>query len=72
MSKYEKTVVGLLVAISLFSGVTAVEVARIARIGFEVELTPEEAEEIASEASEAIEARGQAAKDMEGECYVGE
>lgn len=69
MSKYEKTVVGLLVAITLFSGVTAVEVARIARIGFEVELTPEEAEEIAVEVSDAVGAREQAESDMieEGE-----
>lgn len=64
MNKFQKVVVALLGAIAIAGTVTAVEVVRMARNGFNVELSVEQAEEILSEANEAKEA---AFEDMEGE-----
>ena len=67
--------VALLIVIAIGTTVTAVEVRRIARNGLEMELTLEQAEEVAKGVNEAIEAEAQAEQDMkamEGEGYVGE
>lgn len=64
MNKFQKVVVALLGAIAIAGTVTAVEIVRMARNGFNVELSMEQAEEILSEANEAKDA---AFKDMEGE-----
>lgn len=64
MNKFQKVVVALLGAIAIAGTVTAVEIVRMARNGFNVELSVEQAEEILSEANEAKDA---AFKDMEGE-----
>lgn len=61
MNKFEKIVVALLGAIAIAGTVTAVEIVRMARNGFSVELSVEQAEEILSEANEAKDA---AFKDM--------
>jgi hypothetical protein len=64
MNKFQKVVVALLGAIAIAGTVTAVEIVRMARNGFNVELSVEQAEEILSEANEAKDA---ALKDMGGE-----
>ena len=64
MNKFEKIVVALLGAIAIAGTVTAVEVVRMARNGFNVTLDIEEAEKIVEQANEAKDA---AFKDMEGE-----
>ena len=64
--------VALLIVIAIGTTVTAVEVRRIARNGLEMELTLEQAEEVAKGVNEAIEAERVAEQDMEGEGYVGE
>ena len=64
MNKFQKVVVALLGAIAIAGTVTAVEIVRMARNGFNVEISVEQAEEILSEANEAKDA---AFKDMEGE-----
>ena len=64
MSKYEKTVVGLLIAIAVSSTVTAVEVVRLVEQGLNVEMTLEEAEELAKNVNEAVEAQPVAEGDM--------
>ena len=60
----KKIAVALLGAIAIAGTVTAVEIVRMARNGFNVELSVEQAEKILSEANEAKDA---AFKDMEGE-----
>lgn len=67
MDKVRRVVVGLLVATTTFSGITAVEAIKIAHNGFEVDLTIEQAEEVAEAVNEALAAREQAEKDMEDE-----
>ena len=64
MSKYQKIAVALLVVIAIGTTVTAVEVVKIARNGLEMELTLEQAEEVAKGVNEAVEAREAAEKDM--------
>lgn len=64
MNKFEKVVVALLGAIAIAGTVTAVEVVRMARNGFNMEIDVEQAQEILDEANEAKDA---AFKDMEGE-----
>ena len=53
MNKFEKVVVALLGAIAIAGTVTAVEVVRMARNGFNVEIDVEQAQEILDEANEA-------------------
>ena len=53
MNKFEKIVVALLGAIAIAGTVTAVEVVRMARNGFNVTLDIEEAEKIVEQANEA-------------------
>lgn len=67
MSEFEKIAVGLLVAIAIEGAVTTAQVVRIARSDFEMELTVEEAKEIANEVNETVSAHSQAELDMEGE-----
>ena len=64
MSKYEKTVVGLLIAIAVSGTVTAVEVVRLVEQGLNVEMTLEEAEELAKNVNEAVAAQEVAEGDM--------
>ena len=64
MTKTEKIVVALLGAIAISGAVSAVEVVRMARNGFSVELSMEEAERIVEEVEEA---KAVAIKDMEDE-----
>lgn len=54
MSKYEKTVVALLSIIAISGTVTAVEVVRMAREGFEVELTEPEAQDVINAGAVAV------------------
>lgn len=56
----EKVIVALLILSTIANGVTAVELVRMARNGFDVELTEVEAEEL-------IEAQEQAVEDMSDE-----
>lgn len=53
MNKFEKIVVALLGAIAIAGTVTAVEVVRMARNGFNVTIDIEEAEKIVEQANEA-------------------
>ena len=55
MTKTEKIVVALLGAIAISGAVSAIEVVRMARNGFSVELSMEEAERIVEEVEEAKE-----------------
>lgn len=64
MNTFEKIVVALLGVIAIEGALTAYEIRRIAREGFEVELSEEEVGEIEAEVSEAAEA---AFEDMESE-----
>lgn len=64
MNKYQKIVVALLGAIAIAGTVTAVEVVRMARNGFNMQIDVEQAQEILDEANEA---KAAAFKDMEGE-----
>ena len=64
MNKFEKIVVALLGAIAIAGTVTAVEVVRMARNGFNMTIDVEQAQEILDEANKAKDA---AFKDMEGE-----
>lgn len=64
MNTFEKIVVALLGVIAIEGALTAYEIRRIARDGFEVELSEEEVSEIEAEVSEAAEA---AFEDMESE-----
>lgn len=54
MNKYEKTVVALLAIIAVSGTVTAVEVVRMARIGFNVELTEPEAQDVINAGTVAV------------------
>lgn len=56
MNTFEKIVVALLGVIAIEGALTAYEIRRIAREGFEVELSEEEVDEIEAEVSEAAEA----------------
>lgn len=53
MNKFEKIVVALLGAIAIAGTVTAIEVVRMARNGFNVTIDIEEAEKIVEQANEA-------------------
>lgn len=64
MNKFEKIEVWLLIAILALSGVTAYEVIRFVHSEFEMELTIEQAQEIAEEVNDAIEARKVAEQDL--------
>lgn len=55
MTKTEKIVVALLGAIAISGAVSAIEVVRMARNGFSVELSMEEAQAIVEEVEEAKE-----------------
>lgn len=63
MNKFEKWTVGLLMAIALEGAHNAHEIRKIARDGFQMELTLEQADSLAVKVQEA---REQALKDMEG------
>ena len=64
MNKYQKIVVALLGAIAIAGTVTAVEVVRRARNGFNMTIDVEQAQEILDEANKA---KAAAFEDMEGE-----
>lgn len=64
MNKSKVIEVALWIIMAIEGGVTAYEVRRIARNGFEVQLTEEQAEEIAEQVNEAHEAQKQAEEDM--------
>lgn len=66
MSKFEKIVMGILVVLAIEGAVTTAEVIRIARSDFEMVLSMEEAKEVADEVNDALSAREQAERDMEG------
>lgn len=66
MNKFEKVVVALLGAIAIAGTVTAVEVVRMARNGFNMELSVEQAEEILDEANEAKAAAFEDMSEEEG------
>lgn len=55
MSKYERIAIVLLGLSTIANGVTAVELARLARNGFDVELSDEEAEKIITAHEIAVE-----------------
>ncbi len=55
MNKFEKVATALLAVIAVEGAVTVVEIARIARNGFEMEITMDEAQEIESAAEAAYE-----------------
>ena len=56
MNTFEKIVVALLGVIAIEGALTAYEIRRIAREGFEVELSEEEVSEIEAKVNEAAEA----------------
>lgn len=62
MNSFEKTVVALLGVIAISGAVTAYEIRQIAKEGFDVELTLEQADELEEEVNGAAEA---AFEDME-------
>lgn len=62
MNSFEKTVVALLGVIAISGAVTAYEIRQIAKEGFDVELTLEQADELEDEVNGAAEA---AFEDME-------
>lgn len=64
MNSFEKIVVALLGVIAISGAVTAYEIRQIAKEGFDVELTLEQADELEDEVNGAAEA---AFEDMEGE-----
>lgn len=64
MNSFEKIVVALLGVIAISGAVTAYEIRQIAKEGFDVELTSEQADELEDEVNGAAEA---AFEDMEGE-----
>lgn len=66
MDKFKTTIIALLTAIALEGAVMVHEIRRIAREGFNMELTLEQAEELVDEVQSAKEA---AEKDMEDESY---
>lgn len=55
MNKFEKVATALLAVIAVEGAVTVVEIARIARNGFEMEITMDEAQEIEEAAEAAYE-----------------
>lgn len=67
MKTIELVKVALLIVIAIGTTVTAVEVRRIAHNGLSMDLTIEQAEEVAKGVNEAIEARAQAEEDMRDE-----
>lgn len=66
MDKFKTTIIALLTAIALEGAFMVHEIRRIAREGFNMELTLEQAEELVDEVQSAKEA---AEKDMEDESY---
>lgn len=64
MNSFEKIVVALLGVIAISGAVTAYEIRQIAKEGFDVELTLEQADELEDEVNGAAKA---AFEDMEGE-----
>ena len=64
MSKFEKSVIALLLAIAGCSAVTAVEVAKLVERGLDVEISPADAEAIAKDVNEAAAAQEVAEGDM--------
>lgn len=64
MNSFEKIVVALLGVIAISGAVTAYEIRQIAKEGFDVELTLEQADELEEEVNGAAEA---AFEDMESE-----
>ncbi len=56
MSNFEKIVVALLGVIAIEGAITAYEIRQIAKNGFEVELTEEQAKAIEAEVGDAAEA----------------
>lgn len=59
--------VALLIVIAIGTTITAIEAVRIARNGFSIELSIEEAQTVADEVNKALDARQDAEEDMEGE-----
>lgn len=67
MNKPEIRKLVVLIVIAIGTTITAVEAVRIARNGFSIELSIEEAQTVADEVSKALDARQGAEADMEGE-----
>lgn len=67
MNKPEIRKLVVLIVIAIGTTITAVEAVRIARNGFSIELSIEEAQTVADEVSKALDARQDAEADMEGE-----
>ena len=67
MNKPEIRKLVVLIVIAIGTTITAVEAVRIARNGFRIELSIEEAQTVADEVSKALDARQGAEADMEGE-----
>ena len=59
--------VALLIVIAIGTTITAIDAVRIARNGFSIELSIEEAQTVADEVNKALDARQDAEEDMEGE-----
>lgn len=55
MNKFEKIATALLAVIAVEGAVTVAEIARIARNGFEIDITMDEAQEISAAAEAAYE-----------------
>lgn len=67
MNKPEIRKLVVLIVIAIGTTITAIEAVRIARNGFSIELSIEEAQTVADEVSKALDARQDAEADMEGE-----
>lgn len=67
MNKPEIRKLVVLIVIAIGTTITAVEAVRIARNGFSIELSIEEAQTVADEVSKALDARQDAEADMGGE-----
>ena len=67
MNKPEIRKLVVLIVIAIGTTITAIEAVRIARNGFSIELSIEEAQTVADEVNKALDARQDAEEDMEGE-----
>ena len=67
MNKPEIRKLVVLIVIAIGTTITAVEAVRIARNGFSIELSIEDAQTVADEVNKALDARQDAKADMEGE-----
>ena len=67
MNKPEIRKLVVLIVIAIGTTITAIDAVRIARNGFSIELSIEEAQTVADEVNKALNARQDAEEDMEGE-----